>query len=334
MAPDFIGIGAQKAGTTWLHRNLRVHPGIWMPRKEVHYFDQKMNDGSGAVSRFLGKRGVDEQWRRQVRYRFGMRARNFSLDKLGDILWDFKYYMRRYDDGWYASIFEPSRGRTTGEITPAYSMLGPEKVARVHALAPEARIIFMMRNPIERVWSHTVMSFDKVEKGSVASAPRRKLMRKIGRDSARTLTDYLRTLETWRAFYPDERIFVGFLEDVHFFSEDLLHAVYAFLGVDPSFRPPAPEKKVHGRSDGDMPADVAADLARTYGPQTERLDERLGGYASFWRFCAERLAEGADDGRVAYPLWDSPLWEEWGGPDRARLQSGPLASLEPVRGKE
>ena len=41
--PDFIGIGAQKAGTTWLHRNLQAHPEIWMPtEKELHYFDEKI----------------------------------------------------------------------------------------------------------------------------------------------------------------------------------------------------------------------------------------------------------------------------------------------------
>ncbi len=334
MPPDFIGIGAQKAGTTWLHRNLQVHPQIFMPRKEVHYFDRKMDDPSNAVTRLLGKRPVDEQWRRQVRHWFGLHARTLSLKSL---LWDVKYYLRRYDDEWYGSVFEPSGGRVTGEITPAYSALGEEKVARVHRLAPDAKIVFMMRNPIERVWSHAVMSFDKVEKGSVGSVPERKLLRKIGRDSSRSLTDYLRTLETWRRFYPDERIFVGFLEDVHFFPAELLRAVYGFLGIDASFRPPEPEKKVHVRSDDSMPAGVAVELARTFGGQTESLEERFGGYASFWRFCAERLAENPPlEGSVAYPLWSSPLWEEWARDSgtevvRPRFQSGPLASMELTR---
>lgn len=38
--PDFLGIGAQKAGTTWLHENLRCHPELYLPdAKELHYFD-------------------------------------------------------------------------------------------------------------------------------------------------------------------------------------------------------------------------------------------------------------------------------------------------------
>jgi hypothetical protein len=40
LAPDFLGIGAQKAGTTWLYKNLRCHPELFLPNeKELHYFD-------------------------------------------------------------------------------------------------------------------------------------------------------------------------------------------------------------------------------------------------------------------------------------------------------
>ncbi len=38
--PAFLGIGAQKSGTTWLHARLREHPSIYLPEeKEQHYFD-------------------------------------------------------------------------------------------------------------------------------------------------------------------------------------------------------------------------------------------------------------------------------------------------------
>ena len=45
--PDFVVIGAQKAGTTSLHRMLRQHPQIHMPRtKELHYFDFNYERGA------------------------------------------------------------------------------------------------------------------------------------------------------------------------------------------------------------------------------------------------------------------------------------------------
>jgi hypothetical protein len=38
--PDFLGIGAQKSGTTWLYKNLRKHPQLYIPKiKEIHYFN-------------------------------------------------------------------------------------------------------------------------------------------------------------------------------------------------------------------------------------------------------------------------------------------------------
>jgi hypothetical protein len=51
--PNFLGIGAQKAGTTWLHHNLQAHPDVWMPRvKEVHYFDEKIHEPTNTALRF------------------------------------------------------------------------------------------------------------------------------------------------------------------------------------------------------------------------------------------------------------------------------------------
>ncbi len=42
--PDFIGLGAQRAGTTWIHACLYEHPQIYMPlTKEIHFFDYYSN---------------------------------------------------------------------------------------------------------------------------------------------------------------------------------------------------------------------------------------------------------------------------------------------------
>lgn len=44
--PDFLGIGAQKAGTSWLHANLAQHPRVRFPAgKEVHFWDRERARG-------------------------------------------------------------------------------------------------------------------------------------------------------------------------------------------------------------------------------------------------------------------------------------------------
>src|SRR5687768_7817210 len=130
--PDFIAIGAQKAGTTWLHRNLQAHPQIYMPReKELHYFDEKLKQRGGLPSRLLGKRPVDKRWRRQAAARIKRVSRQRSRQNLA---WDLRYFFGRPTDEWYASLFERGRGRVTGEATPDYAILDQETIAHVHGL--------------------------------------------------------------------------------------------------------------------------------------------------------------------------------------------------------
>jgi hypothetical protein len=45
--PDFIGLGAQKAGTSWIYACLYEHPQICIPLKEIHFFSRQRNWSNG-----------------------------------------------------------------------------------------------------------------------------------------------------------------------------------------------------------------------------------------------------------------------------------------------
>jgi hypothetical protein len=335
-----LGVGAQKSGTTWLSHNLRQHPEIWVPEiKEVHYFDDRIKDPANPVVRLrrklFGKETLDRRWRRFARTQAARHLEGFSWRELS---WDLKYFLGTPGDGWYASLFEAGGGRVVGEITPAYSTLGPEAVSRVHGLMPEARIVFMMRSPVERAWSQATGRFHRSNRrGDDESTRQAKLRRHFDTERSRLRTGYLRTLETWASFYPEERIFVGFLEDVRFFPDRLLRSLYEFVNVDPSFKPPGMDQRVHVRSVGRVPSEPIVYLAQEYREEIAGLAERFGGHASFWHFCAEQLIEDPPEESIAYPLWDSGMWEEWvggagPGPDaRPGYGSGTLASFRAAR---
>ena len=323
--PDFIGIGAQKAGTTWLHRNLQAHPGIWMPReKELHYFDEKIEQHGWVFSRLIGKRPVDKRWRRQ----FGARLRKASKERSRqNLAWDLRYFFGRPDDGWYSSLFEQGRGRVTGEATPDYAILEEKTIAHVHGLMPDAKIIFMMRNPVERPWSAMEMRL-RIRGHQVHEVKDRKFYRRFDNKGSRLRTHYLRTLESWGSYYPEEQVFVGFLEDVSFFPRELLRSLYEFLGVDPSVERADATRKIHSGSRDTIPTRFAVFLARAYHEETRALHERFGGYASFWLYCAERLInDPPTEEHLPYPFWESPLWDEWEGSRGMTMQSGPLSSV-------
>ena len=111
--------------------------------------------------------------------------------------------------------------------------------------------------------------------------------------------------------------------------------------MDPSADYRVIRRKIHSRDVETMPTRLAVGLAEAYLEDARALEERFGGYASFWRYTAERLIEDPPEGeRIAYPLWESSLWEEWvkesghspaPGSREASPQSGPLPTVRVVR---
>jgi len=330
MYPDFIGIGAQKAGTTWLYQNLRSHPDIWMPKeKEIHYFDEKIK-GGGLLRHLRGDRPSDKRWRRQI----GVKLKSFPRDMSPeDLSWSYKYFFGRPNDNWYASLFEPGRGKVTGETTPDYAILSKTTIAHVHNLMPEAKIIFMMRNPVERPWSVINMGLRSRDENP-ASISREEFESRLEGRRKRRMTSYLRTLRKWSALYPEERIFVGFLEDVRFLPEEFLRRLYEFLEVPAYFDERFIRFKANAGQQITMPVRFAAQLSGAYRGQIEKMSRRFGGYADFWLYCAERLIDDPPPGNnLAYPLWESTLWGDWlqasdtsGSPPK--IQSGPLSQVK------
>ncbi len=77
-----------------------------------------------------------------------------------------------------------------------------------------------------------------------------------------------------------------------------------------------------------IPTRFAAHLAGAYHEEISHLSERFGGYASFWLYCAERLInDPPGEDSIPYPLYESPLWEEWEGAREITMRSGPLSSV-------
>ena len=313
MYPDFLVIGAQKAGTTWLYENLRKHPGIWMPKeKELHYFDEKIRLDASLGDKLRGEREIDRRWRRQVSRQLRGYREDFSPRRLPlkDLAWDLRYFLGTPDDKWYASLFEQGRGKITGETTPGYSILGARAVSHIYEIMPETRIIFMMRNPMERAWSQAMMG--RSRGGPLSEVPDEKFRRDFDSKRSRMYSNYLRTLNNWGTVFPKEQIFIGFLEDVHFYPTRLLRRVYRFLGADIAADYPVVRRRVHTRQVETIPTRLATELAVIYREDLEKLNRGFGGYADFWRYCAERLAEDPPaDETIPYPFWESFLWRGW-----------------------
>src|SRR6266581_6502796 len=212
--PDFLCIGAHKAGTTWLYQQLDSHPDFWMPPvKELHYFDQL-----SRVKRAAHPRCRDERDRRFL-------ERLTSLSAEPGI--DLENYGR---------LFEPKASLLSGDISPNYSTLNDEVIRRVVRYFRNLKVIFLARDPVERVWSHLSMEvhYRQIEPFDVTNIDEvnRNLLRR-----GMLLRSYpSAVVARWKRHVHPDRFRIYFFDDLQGNPTELRRSILRFLDADPDKR--------------------------------------------------------------------------------------------------
>lgn len=298
--PSFLGIGAHKGGTTWLHKNLKQHPQVWLPpKKELHYFDRSEAYPSSShlccsrslVRRAFGRGQPDADFRLNLLKGMYFWAREPSLADLG---WYHRYFFGKHNDDWYRDLFPDDSNLMAGEITPAYSMLQDEDVERVSRFLPNAKIVFLLRNPIARTWS-AIRYRQKRRREPMSALSKDKMIEIVDSPSVEMRADYEGCIRRWRKFYSEDAFFIGFYDDIKRDPKATLLDVYRFLGVDASERhiPEAVGRRVNVSPKKSIPDDLERYLAQRYLPQVKWLREEIGGAAETWLAEYEQILAGA-----------------------------------------
>lgn len=241
-APDFVIIGAQRAGTTSLHAYLSAHPQVKTPiTKELHYLTDRH------------ERGLD----------------------------------------WYLGQFPlaiPPHA-ITGEATP-YALFHPLAPKRLLDTSPYAKLIALLRNPVDRAYSHYLhersRGFETLDFASALDAESERLVgeeARISRDpsyisephkhfSYLARGDYAPQLERWFAHVPRQQLLVLRSENLYGQPAETLAHVAGFLGIAPELDAPF---AAHNRSAGPpLDAAIRARLTDHFAPKNARLEELLG----------------------------------------------------------
>ena len=124
--PDFIIVGAMKSGTTSLHNILSHHENIFIPKREIMFFD--IDDIVQNLDFFVQ---VSRKWN------------IFDFDKRLD------EYLK-----WYSLFFNDANdNQIIGEDSTTYmaSQNAPKRIAQ---LLPDVKLIFMLRDPVKRSYSN------------------------------------------------------------------------------------------------------------------------------------------------------------------------------------
>ena len=231
---SFVCIGAQKSGTTWLHNRFEELSEFNMPYvKELHYFDRDESYPSpGKLTvEHIRNRLRSKQWIGQSIKQLPF---PYSPKSFKRFSWMLKWLYSNYTEQWYLSLFKRLKG-ITGEITPAYSIIRSEHVSDMRRILPDnVKLIFLMRNPIERAWSHyryrvrhTKKDFSKLEDGEISE-----IKDFIESENQSLRSDFVRTLKVYREHFQDDQIIVGFYDAIITQPDLLLKDIVEFVGGD------------------------------------------------------------------------------------------------------
>jgi hypothetical protein len=158
---------------------------------------------------------------------------------------EVRFFTERYDRGasWYREQFaEAGDAKAVGEATPMY--LGDPSVApRMAALLPEARLVAMLRDPVDRAYSHfwhrrlrvgETRDFDEAvasEAADPSSVPFPAIAYlELGR--------YVRQLERLTTYYDRAQVHVIIFEEMNGAPRETFAELCRFLSIDDSYVPP------------------------------------------------------------------------------------------------
>lgn len=274
----FVGIGAQKSGTTWLARMLAAHPDVFVtPVKEIHYFDHTRK----LTEQLSGKKRRSRY--RKYHQRLWTQWGRFSEHR-GQWAWWRDYMSSPIDDAWYQRLFEHRGHRTVaGEITPEYAILGREGLSHIRRLAPDARVIFIMRNPIDRMWSQVLhqcraRGLDANRQSTEA------IVTMLAEPRFGELGDYAATLDDMAAVFRPEQTQVHFYEDMHKDRLAALEQVCRFIGTrfEPHYFPEL-GRRFNRSQQAELPTPIREHLRGLYRAQAEAVRQRVGRIPEHWQ---------------------------------------------------
>lgn len=199
--PNFLIFGVQKAGTTSIYSYLKQHPQVFVSlRKETEFLGR---DLSVPVP-------LDEPQRTP-----GGRSRILTIED-------------------YEALFAQVTDETAiGEASPNYLFLHEHSVPAIQKHVPDAKLIAILRNPVERAYSDYLMHV-RQEVGN--RKPLAQQVKESGSSSYTLLKGrYYEGMKHFLDAFGREQVKIFLYDELRQDSAGLMRQMYEFIGVDPSF---------------------------------------------------------------------------------------------------
>ncbi len=173
--PNFILVGFQRTGTTWLYEVLKTHPDVFLPYvKELHFFDRNFD------------KGID----------------------------------------WYTKYYEDHKNqKCIGDITPNY-IHDIENASRIYNLIPDTKILIILRNPIDYLYS--LYNHMKVINSGISD-----FESFINDKNILRLGLYFEKIRAYYQLFETEQIYITYYDEFINDSENYVRNICDFLAINP-----------------------------------------------------------------------------------------------------
>ncbi len=234
--PLVIGVGAPKAGTTWLAQYFNNRPDCSRPPlKEMHFFNNLSEDGlkklSTRIERRMNEMNPEPNQRRRMEHYKALVDAGRSSDA------DYLSALR----------FRVPEETLKYEFTPAYALLGEDILRRMNALTEDVRFIYLLRDPIDRTWSQARMmamqrsglgkdrvwakEYTEEQLANMIADANQIVASALSAKSANVLkfSRYSETLLRLKSAVPEKNLYIGFFEEL--FDQREIKRICKFLGL-------------------------------------------------------------------------------------------------------
>lgn len=226
-----LGVGAMKAGTTWIYDALHRHPDIHFCReKEVHYFYAKHVNPSVLSDKARMRRA-----RGYLRFDPEISARAILQKR---VQWAANWLngpeQGPVDDAWFNNLFlHRGDAQWIADFSNLAALLPEDAWADLHARTAKLRVVYTLREPMDRLWSHVRFHL-KMQNAS----------EKLGEWSLDELEDHIRTggdyldhtnyaaaVSRMQSALPPECLHVDFFDRIPADPRGFIADIERFLGL-------------------------------------------------------------------------------------------------------
>lgn len=263
-----LGVGAQKAGTTWLHRYLADSQQVVRGyRKEYHVFDS-----SDLADEPWRERNLDLAQTALDQLRSGEEADPAHLHRAAMIA-DPEFYF----DYFTGLLNKRPRFRATADVTPEYADLSAERFASIRDGFAARRVrtvaAFLMRDPVDRIWSQIRMQEGR--RPARFDVPADQMVERLYDDPQyERFSRYERTMQNLESVWERDQLHYGFYEEL--FREEEVRGICELLRIE--FRTPDFDKVSNvsaGKAVEALPDEVVSKVATHFADTYQAVAERF-----------------------------------------------------------